>query len=190
MENHQTEKKDNWAEYEKGKQQLSGALDGLRKRSQKHLQDKYGLSENFTTEITDEKTAMQLCERAMESLESEYVASLTTVMESMEPATVLSSLEDAEVCWQAETKIITGFDKDQKEAGFLKEMRTHAFHAIAQKLDQVCVWTKKTPSKDNIMTSLALMGTMDQILSEFGEPKDSEQRTRLRKMAATFQIRS
>lgn len=173
--------------YETRLQTLEASIEKLTQHSKQHLQAKYGLSEGLRKQCQTEGQAMVLCERAMETLATEYVDKLVLFRESPEPMSALQALDDAEAIWQAETTILKHLDPDGKETEFLKEMRAHAYQVLVQRLETAADRCKRQASDENVALCLGILATLDAQLGELGQPVHGAERQKWRQLAAEFQ---
>lgn len=182
----QTEQNNQWEAFDKTSKQLQDALGSLTEKADKRLEQKYGLSGNFTSQAITEEAAMELCSKAMATLEQDFVSNLEKFMTAATPEESLDALEEAETIWQTETKVINNFDKEGEETAFLKEMRGQTFQVLANKLETAAKTCQTNASKVNIALCLSVMGIMDLILEENGCSKDHPDRVAFREIAKTF----
>lgn len=166
---------------------LHSSLDKLQKRSQKYASQKYGISDDFLQEVNTESQAMQLCEKAMETLATEYVDKLIAFKEAKDPVGALEALESSEVIWMAEASIVSHFDQEGGEKQFLGQIRQGTLRVLENRLEESAALCSRTPSPENIALCLGVMGVMDSIWESFGEPTDSPMRRRFREIAKSFQ---
>lgn len=182
----QTEQNNQWDFFEKTREQLKDALGNLAEKAKSRLESKYGLSENFSSQVISEEAAMEMCARAMQTLEEDFVVSLEKFMTSATPSESLDALEEAETIWQTETKIIKDFDASGEEAAFLGEMREQSFQVLANKLEATAKISQTNTSKENIALCLSIMGIMDLILEERGCAITHPDRKAFREIAKSF----
>ena len=129
---------------------------------------------------------MQLCEKAMETLATEYVDKLVAFKEAASPIDALDALESSEVIWMAEASIVNHFDQEGGEKQFLGQIRQGTLRVLENRLEEAARMCSRTPSAENTALCLGVMGVMDSIWESFGEPVDSPTRSRFRDIAKSF----
>jgi len=182
----QTHESQSWQAHEETQEQLKSAVEKLTQKRKQRLSKKYGLTENFKEKATTEKAALEMCQKAMESLESEFIFQLETFIHEEDPIKCLSSLEEAETTWQAEYQVIKELDAGGQEVEFLSEMRLQTFGILSQKLEKVATNCQRDASHENVALTLAVLGLLDQIMDELGYDKDHKDRKAFRDTARTF----
>ncbi len=171
-----------WEKYETLNSSLKQSIDKLALNTSSDT----GLSQEFLDQVKTEPEAVELCEKAMESLAGEYINHLTEFKESLDPINTLAHLDQAEMIWREQTCIITHFDAGKEEALFLLRMREHALNILENKLEQSAERCQFRASDENITLCLALMVTIDYVLGELGVPLGDSRRQRLRRHAKEF----
>lgn len=173
--------------HKKAEERLQKNLDKLQRQSEKHVGDKYGISSTFAKEAQTEAQALAFCEKAMETLATEYIELLARFKESSDPLPSLNALEQAEVIWRGETTVINQFDGDGQEKQFLQTMRQQAYVVMQDKLEEAARECRRNTTDENAALCLALLAVMDGMLEEFGRPPSSPDRQRFREIAKNFQ---
>lgn len=173
----------NWGEYERSQDLLQKAISRLSTAGQQRLAERYGLSDSFNKQELTEDAAMALCEEAMVCLAESYPKAIEQFSLSQNPIETLAFLEESEVVWQSEARVIKHFDADGEEIAFLNRIREHTLQALQHKLDETAALCKREKSPENIALMLGVLAVMDQVLDELGHPSTSLQRQSFRKIA-------
>ena len=166
---------------------LKSSLKKLEEHTEKHLTEKYGISENFSQKIQNSEAAQEMCENAIETLATEFIEQLTTFQQSTNPQEALTALDRAETLWQAESKIIAHLDTAGEEKRFLQEVRQQTLQVLNQKLEETARKCKTKTTDENIALIIATLSVMDHILFEQGLPTEHPDRLQLRQIATNFQ---
>ena len=172
-----------WEQQDRSSRRLRQSLEKLERNSSQYLTKKYGISENFVQEVKSKEQALQLCEKAMEALATEYVDHLSTFKESTDPKVALAALEQAEVVWRAEASLIANLDAAGREHQFLGTMRGQAFQVVQDKLEDAARSCAKQPTPENAALCLGVIGVVDTMLAELGLPPNSAERKKFREIA-------
>ena len=167
-------------------QALRQALGKLSSHSQDTLKKKYGLSEQFKMEAPSEESALSMCEKAMDSLSTQYVSYLDAFLNTEDPQASLTALNDAEGVWKEESSIISAFDQEGGEKEFLLRMRGQFYQVMENKLEEASRRCHKRATDENIALCIGILAMMDQVLHEFGHGLSDPERKRVRDLAAKF----
>jgi hypothetical protein len=165
--------------------QLYEALQKMEQRSVARLQSEYGLSKDFG-EVSKEQ-AMELCERAMETLADTYIQALEGFRDSNDSVEMLRHLEKSEVTWRTEALMIMHFDAEGQEITFLSQMRELALRVMEDKLEEIATRCASNASPENVACCMGVMAVMDHIWGEMDLPVTHPDRQRFRDIAKSFQ---
>ncbi|SCA62979.1 hypothetical protein SCG7086_AG_00270 [Chlamydiales bacterium SCGC AG-110-P3] len=165
---------------------LKSSMEKLKERGESHLRDRYGFSSDFLAKVQSQERAMELCEKAMETLADDYVEALVQFKEATEATHALEALEKGEALWQGEASIIRYFDKEGGEAQFLNGIREQTFVVLQDRLETSADTCTQHPTPENVALCLAILSVMDSVLGEMGVPPVSPERERLRDIARAF----
>ncbi|MCB1134933.1 MAG: hypothetical protein KDK78_01590 [Chlamydiia bacterium] len=162
------------------------SLDALDENSRKHIQQRYGLSEEFQKKALNQDQAMALCDQAMATLAGEYIDHMAAFKDAKDPLETLHHLEEAEAIWAAESTIIIQLDAGGDEEAFLHTIREQAYSVLEQRLITAADACSKNASPENMALCIGILATMDRALASWGHPVDSIQRTQLRELIVQF----
>ena len=165
---------------------LKASLDKLQRKTKENLKNKYGISQNFSEEVKTKEHALELCDKAMDTLANEYVNQLIAFKEESDPLKTMAALERAEVTWKSETTVINYFDADKGEAEFFQKLRLQTLGLYQDKLEESARQTAKNTTDENVALCLSLIGLMDAIYEEVGLPKNHPERVKFRDIARGF----
>lgn len=165
---------------------LKSSVEKLKERGEAHLKERYGFSSDFLGKVQSQERAMELCEKAMQTLSCDYVEALVQFKEATESLQALKALEKGETLWQGEASVIRYFDKEGGEVQFLNSIREQTYTIMQDKLESAADACAQKPSPENVALCLAVLGVMDSILGEMGVPQASPERDRLRDIAKAF----
>ncbi len=175
-----------WDDYDAAYSSLENSLKTLAEKSRQHLARKYGLSDDFRKAVQNDEEAIELCEKAMDSLSTEYIENFSLFRESSEPKMALQYLEQAETIWRAESAIINALDSEGQERAFLKNVRQQSLMILETKLEEISKACTLKPNDQNIALCIGVLALIDHILAEFNHPPSSPQRKKIRNIALNF----
>ena len=174
------------ADEQEANRKLEASLNQLHARAQERLQEEYGLSDKFAESVGSTADAMALCERAMEKLAMEYVRNLEVFREQTDPLEALRYLEESEVIWRAEAKVISALDRDGEQGAFLEEMRQLGSRVMEEKLHEAATACSRGATPERVALCIGILAVIDEIWGEMGVPVDHPERQNIRKTVFGF----
>jgi hypothetical protein len=175
-----------WEEKKEEESSLSRSLSRLMLRTYENNLRKKGLSRNFLSQVDSVESVLEKCDKAMRVLSEEYINCLERFKESRNSLEALDALHLSEEIWNREAGVIRFHDGRGEESAFLDKMRGQALMVFEDKLLEVSKVCRKNPSQEHVELCLALLGVVDQVLSEQGYPEESHERTQIRETALSF----
>lgn len=163
---------------------LSRSLNKLNIQYRKEKQG--GLSKEFYHQAKAMEISIEICDKAMKNLSTQYMERFSAFKESKDPIQSLESLNEAEKIWKKEARVIEKLDPSEKESAFLKRMREQALTVLENKLIEASENNLTHSAHKNAALCLGILGIMDRILDELGYPKNAKTRDRLSRIAKSF----
>tara|TARA_A100001011_G_C13718202_1_gene598419 strand:+ start:30 stop:551 length:522 start_codon:yes stop_codon:yes gene_type:complete len=140
-----------------------------------------GLSKGFISKLENPEQSLKSCEKAMNTLATDYVKQVESVKEAKEPLNLLQFLNQGEEIWAKESAVIHKFDNEGSEIQFLKEMRLHYIQVLEEKLSYLNAIQSQNPEKK--AAQIGLISVMDSIWKEQGKAPNHPVRRHLKLLA-------